>query len=506
MTPAGFAAAGRLRPGSRRAARARALRALVTALALVPALFGAGCSSYTTRLRELRPEVERGEFEQALARIEKVGRPGDLLYHLERGALLHYLGRHAESNEELETAALRLEELYTISLSQRGLTLLLNDEVEEYHGEVHEGSYLHYLRILNYLALGQHAAATIEARRLELRLAMLAETEADRPAARRDPFLHYLCGALLADAGEWNAALIALRLAREGWAESGEACGSAAPDWLTEDLLRAAARCGIAPGEIGLEQEAADAGPVTPREGREGELLLLVESGWAPARSSEHLRLPVFRTDPDWRGDGGAERGAVTLAERVRYRRLHGHWSPEPVEVAYFLDVALPVLAPRGPEASDCRLRVRPVGEVPGAPPSEATEWTLQIDAATPPASDLACRVEADFAAAEFGVIAKAIGRALLKYFAAAQAERQGGRLAGILVNVAGVATEKADTRGWLMLPASIRAGRMRLPAGAYRIEIEARDGQGRLLRREVSEIEIVADRLAVLPWRPFGG
>ncbi|MBM3316725.1 MAG: hypothetical protein FJY75_02630 [Candidatus Eisenbacteria bacterium] len=481
--------------------------ALGCLLALALALQAAGCASYTTRLRELRPAASQGDWAGALAQVEKKGRPGELLYHLERGALLRYAGSYAESNEELDRAAQRLDELYTISLSQRGLTFLLSDESEDYRGEVHEGNYLHYLRVLNYLELGDRRAAAVEARRLAQRLAFVADTQAGRPAARGDPFLHYLSGAVLEDEGEWNHALVSYRLALEGWSDPGSACGGEAPAWLAGDLARAAVRAGVSLEEIGLGDLAASR-PVAPREGKAGTLLLFFESGWAPMKTSEHLRLPIFAHDPEWRGEDGARAGGAVLAQRVRHRRERGEWAAEPAKVAYFLDVALPLLGPARPGAAECRASLLPLdGEAALGGAFEtrtAAAPAIEARTAAAPMSDLACRVRDAFAADEAGVIVKTIARALLKYWTARKAEKQGGPLAGILANIAGVATEKADTRAWLMLPSRILGARLELPPGRYRLRLEARDGEGRVVESGTREIQVDADARTLIAWRSF--
>ncbi|NNF97414.1 MAG: hypothetical protein HKM94_10855, partial [Halobacteria archaeon] len=48
--------------------------------------------------------------------------------------------------------------------------------------------------------------------------------------------------------------------------------------------------------------------------------------------------------------------------------------------------------------------------------------------------------------------------------------------VAGLLVNIAGVLTERADTRSWLSLPANIQMARLQLPAGTYSLSIELLD------------------------------
>lgn len=490
-------------------------------LALVLAVALAGCASYSTRLARLRPTVRDGDLEAALQQVEQVSHPGELLYHLERGALLHYAGHYAESNGELDAASLRLEELYTISLSERGLTFLLNDEIEDYRGEVHEGSYLHYLRILNYLALGDREGAAVEARALAQRLTALSDAEAQDPVARSDPFLHYIVAVVLDSYAEWDNALVSYRLAREAWGNADCACGSEAPPWLLAELSRVAARAGVRLEQIGIPQDSGEAPPADSvclsssleAASGEGTLLVLFESGWAPQKRSEHLRIPIFRDDPEWTGEEGARSGANVLAERLGHHRAQGAWSDHDHELAYMLDVALPVLALEEPGPSACRVTLTAAaagrdargeegGDAPAATPgAEALRSARTLDV---PLADVACRVRATFARGEPGTIVKTLARALLKYFGQREAEKHGGKLAGILANVGGLATEKADTRSWLMLPARVDAARVAAPPGRYHVLLEAFAADGRRLDATEREITIAGGTIELLAWRSF--
>ena len=71
------------------------------AVALLPFLFlTTGCATYSNKMKNLKPQLARGEFDSALATVEEESGSKDrLLYFLERGLILHYADRFAESNE-----------------------------------------------------------------------------------------------------------------------------------------------------------------------------------------------------------------------------------------------------------------------------------------------------------------------------------------------------------------------------------------------------------------------
>jgi hypothetical protein len=491
-------------PGRPRRRWGRAL--FWAASATAAGLAAASCASYSTRLRALRETVASGNLEQAAARIDKETEPGELLHHLEQGLVLRLAGDYRASNAELERAEILLEELYTISLSRRGLTFLLHDEADAYRGEEHEASYLHFYRILNFLALEERGAAVVEARRLALRLETLRAGEAG--ASRSDPFLEYLTGVLFETSGEWNEALIAYRLAAAGWADSARA-GTGHPPWLAADLSRAAARAGIAAEavpELAMlagELEAGRAGSGGEESsGPTGDLFVLFEEGWTPAKVSEHVRVPLLRTEVEWKdspsGEEKDERSAAAgraMAERYREHRRTGAWPVEHTEIAYLLDAAVPVLAeaPVG-RAATCRLIVR---QADGGGVGSRAVRTLRL-------ADLAEWTRQAFREREPGILARTFARALVKYLAKHQAEKQGGKLMGILANLLGVATEKADTRAWLLLPGEIQAARLRLPPGEYDLRLAALDAQGDELERRDVSVRIAPGEVRFVSWRSF--
>ena len=72
---------------------------------LLPLL--AGCATYSAKFADLKPELASGQFDAALATVEKESGSKDrLLYYLERGLILHYADRYAESNEAFAAALL----------------------------------------------------------------------------------------------------------------------------------------------------------------------------------------------------------------------------------------------------------------------------------------------------------------------------------------------------------------------------------------------------------------
>jgi hypothetical protein len=117
-------------------------------------------------------------------------------------------------------------------------------------------------------------------------------------------------------------------------------------------------------------------------------------------------------------------------------------------------------------------------------------------------------------------LITKAIIRTVLKA-AAAEATHEGvkaavgkksgwgeaaGFAAGFAVSVAGAATEQADLRAWLSLPASFQAARVWLPQGEYPAKLELLDGSGNAIASEdLGTLKVKASAVRFVDARSLG-
>ena len=95
------------------------------------ALLFLGCAAgYSGAMRKPLKRLEKGDYQGALAKLEKPeGSTNKLLYRLEKGLILHYLGRYAESNVEFDRAERLVERHYTRSVSRELAALVSNDAV-----------------------------------------------------------------------------------------------------------------------------------------------------------------------------------------------------------------------------------------------------------------------------------------------------------------------------------------------------------------------------------------
>ncbi len=447
-------------------------RSLARALVLVAAAGAlSGCATYSSKLADLRPQLVAGEYDAALATVaDKTGGKDVLLAYLEQGLLLHYAGRFAESNEALAAAERTAEELYARSISEGALSLITNDMAISYRARPHELAMVPYFRALDYIYLGDREAAQVEARKTSLMLSRYVdatisgiargETD-DLERTRNDPFMLYFSGMLYDWDGSLNDAFVAYRNAATAYQDLFRLLGLQIPPSLARDLQRVSDRLGFGPELDQLRVAcpdvfaAAGAPAATGWPPGTGELVLLVEVGFLPARQQVSLQLPIFESDAYDDDDVWA----WELAGRARSGRTRfaGH------DIEYWLSVAVPTLEQRRSPVR--RVRAHAAGRTASGALAHHPAATAQIT------------FEAEYPT----ILFKTILRGLAKYLATREAEQQ-GKFLGLLANVMGVATETADTRGWLTLPEHVQLVRLTLPAGVHDVSLELAGADGREL------------------------
>lgn len=402
----------------------------------------AGCAGYGSRFARLEHHLATDQPAAALALLDEKEPAGRdrLLQHLERAMLLRMDGRFEESNREFETAKRVVEQVAALSLREQGTALLLNETATSYPGAAFERVAIHLYKALNYLELGERDAARVEALQVDVRLRELTQDDPDS-IFHNDPFARYLSGMIFEDGGEWSDAMIAYRKAYQAYREHGEHYALAVPASLQGDLLRSAERLGLTEevaeyrAAFGLEQ-----GPELYGGANNGEVVLLFHSGLVPVKEEQSLTVPVV-------GQGKLVRIAVP---------------------AY---------------------RVRPAGASGVVAEADRRRFAGQVVA------NVGGMAVADLEAHMGTIVARTAARVAAKYIASHAVGKE-NQWAGLLVNLAGVLTEQADTRSWLTLPQNIRMIRLGLPPGEYRIELEILGpGGGVVERRTLTPVPVARGR-----------
>lgn len=381
-----------------------------------------GCATYSKGFDPIEAKLAAQNPAAALQILEKQGsgRNELLLYLLDKAMLQRMQHDFAASNESFEQAKQVIQTYSAASISEESTAFIINDTTRTYTGTPLEQVMLHVYAALNYLELGNDDAARVEALQVEIRLRQLMQ-DSPESALNMDPFARYLSGMIFEDLGEYSDAMIAYRKAYEAYLAHEKLYSLTVPDYLKQDMLRMARKVGLNNEYTRLKAQFG----ITLQnkhnpDQQGGEVVLLFHNGLAPIKREQS----VATIDP---GSGRLIR----------------------VSLPYYQNRQQLITTARV-EANDLIVQTQQVEAI-----DDIAEQTLQ---AYMPA-----------------ITARAVARAVLKYNMSREASKQND-VAGLLVNIVGVLTERADTRSWLSLPANIQMARLQLPAGTYALSIELLD------------------------------
>ena len=381
-----------------------------------------GCASYSKGFEPIEVKLAAQDPAAAMQILEKQrpGRDDLLLYLLNKAMLQRMQHDFAASNQSFEQAKQVIQTYSAASISEESAAFIINDTTRTYTGTPLEQVMLHVYAALNYLELGNHDAARVEALQVEVRLRQLMQ-DSPKSALSVDPFARYLSGMIFEDLGEYSDAMIAYRKAYQAYQAHEKLYSLTVPDYLKQDMLRMARKVGLNNEYARLQTQFGISLQDKHKPNHKGgEVVVLFHNGLAPIKR-EHS---VATIDP---GSGRLIR----------------------VSLPYYQNRQQLITAARV-EANDLSVQTQPVEAI-----DEIAEQTLQ---AYLPA-----------------ITARAVARAVLKYNMSREASKQND-VAGLLVNIVGVLTERADTRSWLSLPANIQMARLQLPAGTYALSVELLD------------------------------
>jgi hypothetical protein len=244
---------------------------------------------------------------------------------------------------------------------------------------------------------------------------LLGQEEGARGA---EGFSRYLSGMIFEALGQHDDAMIAYR---QAYAAYRAAAAGGMPPSLGRDLVRSAARVGGLQDELQLYRAEFGLAEETPGpRGEEGELIFLLHSGLAPVKRD------------------------YAVAAATQEGRL--------------VTVSMPYYESRVPRVTGARLS------------DGGTVATTELVA------DVAAVAMTTLEREKPLILARAIARAAIKHEASEKADQENDAL-GVMVNIAGVVSERADTRSWSTLPNRIYLARLPLAPGRHEVRVELADG-----------------------------
>ncbi len=428
-----------------------------------------GCGGY--KMQDLQIALEAGEPEKAYTNLQKNARKKpDIPFLFELGLVAHYANHFPESNTAFDQAEDIAEDRYTKSLSKEAGSLVTSDKLRPYSGTRYERLLSHYYRALNYVYQGQLDGALVECRRATALINYFKGEDEDYDFFGAG-FLAYLSGVLFEATGEWNDAYISYKQAADYYRNAAEKTGVEMPEDIGRSLVRLARKLGFIDE---MERYQKQYGEFSARPENTSELILFYESGYVPPKGEDALTFPILKTD-----DVDDEKFVPTLMGRA------GRAYKE-VELEYLLRVAIPKIDSNRPLLSGIEV----------AAGAAKANGVLVGDVET-------IAIET-FNAQRTGILLRTLVRAVGKYLIYRKANKENEAL-GLLVNLAGVVTEQADTRSWQTLPNQIFMVRMPLPAGTHTLKLsflgENRQVRG---RDSVPDIKINPNRITFWNHRTY--
>jgi hypothetical protein len=430
------------------------------------------CGTYNTNTSDIESNLFNGDFNQAVVNIDQnkflLRNRNRLLYLMEKGKIEHLRGNYEASNTLLEEAYIMVDDRIKTNTGQAIAAKFTNPMAEPYKGEDFEKVTIHYYKALNYFMLGMPNEALVEAKRINIKLLELNEKYSEnKNKYSEDAFSQILQGIIYESTGDINNAFIAYRNAYEIYERNNnQYFGVPLPEQLKQDLLRTTKwlgfleeheqyrkKFGINPEPKPTQKGKKNTQNISPPSVPEvtGEAIVFWENGLGPAKDQiiitastggpffyatymddniiEEILIPI---------PTGTDIGSINAIAIPKYRKRPGYYTKAAVVVGD-KEQSFELAQDFYPIAKQC-LKDRMLRET----------------------IDLVLRFAAKKAASA-GL--KAGFKELLGDAA--------GDLAGLAGDVAGALTEKADTRNWQTLPATIGYTRLPLKEGENKFIIK---------------------------------
>jgi len=391
------------------------------------------CATYGDFAKTMRGGLEKGQPQQSLLIAEKRDlTQEEVIASLDKGMLRRITGDYSGSNQILEVAKQEIEKLYGVSITENLASVTINETFRGYEGDRYEQLLLHAYMAMNYIQLGQ-----IDGARVEMLQANVKMMEwGDEP--EEEAFIRYLGGIIYESLGEYDDALISYRKAYIAYKEKAGVQNPLPSDELKTDLLRLLAWQGLWDEYKSYKKEFGMATYKAPKQSNKfGELIVFLNNGLAPVRSEAAIF--IFSS-----------------------------------EVQQNLRVAFPVYKTPKKSLTSAQLDVN--------------DRKYSLEAVEDIDTLARYSLEQDMP----GIMLRATARAVVKYNTQSSAADQGS-LAGLLMTITNIATERADTRSWSTLPQEIQLKRILLPVGEHDVQLQMVNVAGRV-------VDVMNEKITIRP------
>ncbi|MBP7793071.1 MAG: hypothetical protein KA120_08430 [Candidatus Goldbacteria bacterium] len=422
-------------------------------LLIVSIIIFTGCASFNF-YKKIDTAILSGNYTEAdqIIEQEKKSYAGEheLLYYFDKGMILHMLGDYDASTEYLNNAELKIESLYTKSITKEVSSYFTNDMSLPYEGEDFEQVMVNIIKCLNFMYKGDFDGALVEARKVDHRLNLLSDRYEGKNIYKEDAFARYLSAIAYEANGEMNDAFIAYKKALKAYNNYQKLYGTSVPRSLKSELLRAADGIKFYDEIEEFEKEWGEKISFEKYNNfmQKGEVIFIIYDGMAPYKVSKYVEFPVKEKD----------------------------------KVAYYVKVAFPKFVARENVISGAQITINGVSYN-----SYVTEDVNSIAIKT-------------LENKNFLIEAKAIARAITKYQMTRAVSNDGkNQLAQLTANIINTATEQADTRSWRTLPGRFHMLRIALPPGKRELKLSLNSIRGGV-KEQTFNVEIKAGKKKIIP------
>ncbi|MCS3736565.1 COG3014 family protein [Mucilaginibacter dorajii] len=431
-------------------------------------LFLFGCTTYNQSLTSYYKNVYAGNYPQAEKDLDNNGliqKPRNkLLYLMERGRVAHLRGEYELSNKYFNNADQLLDSGLN-GAADAAVGLLVNSMSQTYKGEDFEKFMIHYYKALNYLFLNNTEDAIVEARRITLQ----AQDQGDKFNNKdnrysNDAFALMFQGMLYEKNNDVNNAFISYRNAAEIYLKSPDQTyyGTPMPQGLKEDVIRTAMLNGFTTEADQFEKTFnIQFTPDKPAEG--GELILFWENGLAPVKTQVDVFFSLVR-----HSDGGLF--FVNGAGLEIPFDYSGDRNSVKLKSVESMRVAFPKYVAQIPYYSNGSIAVN--------------NQQIPLEKAED-INELAFKTLQQRTLKEMGKVLSRLAVKKIAEYSVRAAATSDGKTNGVLeglgygIQLYSLLSEKADTRNWQSLPASISYARVPLQKGLNKVNIALKNAQG---------------------------
>lgn len=448
------------------------------------------CGTYNSKTSEIENDLLAGNFDNAIANIEKnkflQKDRNRLLYLMEKGKLEHLKGNYEASNNLLEEAYIMIDDKIKTNVGQAIAGKFTNPMAEPYKGEDFEKVTIHYYKALNYFQLGMPDEALVEAKRINIKLLEFNEKYTEnKNKYTEDAFSQILQGILYESTGDINNAFIAYRNAEEIFnRDGGRFFGVAMPEQLKQDLLRTTKQLGfiqehndyrkkfnVAPDPVPAKKETAKKGKGKGKKEVKEEKV--PEPVVVPPPSGEAV---VF-----WENGLGPAKDQIVITASGGSGVFYGSY----MDGEEFVEILIPI--PTGTDIGSInaiaipKYRKRDNYYSKAAIEVDGKEQLFELGQDFYPIAKqcLKDRMLRETINLVLRFASKKAGSAFLGALAEQALGSTAGQVTKLGADAAGAATEKADTRNWQSLPATISYARVPLKEGDNKFVLRKYGPQG---------------------------